>query len=146
MPEQEVREKQIKKDNAPLIKKVSVPTVAFKTSSLTDMQMEAFIQRPPPRYMTQAQFERKKELVEDKAILLANIKDAEERLEALMDPIRILKNEIGEYKSTLNYNGKELKCFFGMREPVEGREAEELEAAGREIASLLEEASKEEPN
>lgn len=142
-PEQETREKQIQKDNAPLVKKGGSLAAMFPNISLTDTQMEAFIQRPPPRYMTQAQLDRKKELVEDKTILLANIKDAEERLEKLMDPVRTLKNEIGSFKSTLHYNGKELKNFFGMREPVEGKGAEEFEAAGRESASLFEEAPEE---
>lgn len=143
-PEQEARERQIQKDNAPLVKKVSALADVWKTISLIELQMAAFLQRPPPRYMTQEQSERKRELLEDKDTLLANIKDAEERLEKMMDPVRILKNEIGSYKSTLNYNGKELRTFFGMREPGEAATSNEEEQAGKEIASLFEEAPEEE--
>lgn len=106
------------------------------------MQMEAFVQRPPPVYMTPQQLAQKKDLLEEKAELHAQVKEAEDRLKVLMDPIMILKNEIGGYKSRLNYLGVELRSYFRLKEP--GVEAPvETPVEDKPVKILQEEAAKE---
>ena len=69
--------------------------------------------------MTPEQFFRKKELIQEKKEIFATVKEMEERLELLMDPVMLLKNQIGSQKSRLNYIGVEMKTFFGLQEPRE---------------------------
>lgn len=142
-PEEEAKKRQRIKDNAKSAQKVGILSAMFRGLDLTDVQMEAFVQRQPPRYMTKEQSARKKELLDDKVTLLKGIEDAEARLEVLMDPVRDVKREIGGYKSTLSYHAVELKKFLGMKEP-ERQEIEEMEKAKRESDSLFERAEEEE--
>ena len=69
--------------------------------------------------MTPGQLVRKKELIQEKEEIFATVKEMEERLELLMDPVMLLKNQIGSQKSRLNYIGVEMKTFFGLKEPEE---------------------------
>lgn len=82
--------------------------------------MNAFVQRPEPKYMSPEQLARKKELIQEKEDIFATVKEMEERLQLLMDPVMVLKNQIGSQKSRLNYIGVEMKTFFGLKEPEEG--------------------------
>lgn len=82
--------------------------------------MNAFVQRPEPKYMSPEQLAKKKELMQEKEEIFATVKEMEERLQLLMDPVMVLKNQIGSQKSRLNYIGVEMKTFFGLKEPEEG--------------------------
>ena len=82
--------------------------------------MNAFVQRPEPKYMSPEQLARKKELIREKEKIFATVKEMEERLQLLMDPVMVLKNQIGSQKSILNYIGVEMKTFFGLKEPKKG--------------------------
>ena len=68
--------------------------------------------------MTAAQFDAKTKLLGEKEELLALVTEGEKRLQELMGPIQIVKIEVGDYKSRLNYLGVELRAFKGLREPA----------------------------
>lgn len=79
--------------------------------------MNAFVQRPEPKYMSPEQLARKRKLIQEKEEIFVTVNEMEEKLKLLMDPVMVLKNQIGSQKSRLNYIGVEMKTFFGLKEP-----------------------------